>query len=264
MNFSKYCSNSGWPTTCGRGRREYLIGRNAQVGSIFLKTGNFEEKCTCYVTSHPFALVLSPDAATSPKKLRDLENYAGEKMAFEQPALEEEPALDDCWPVDAPFEKASTLGEWSCGPPIFLKADRSHVFEGRKARQSRARAHRRSSHVRALPWRRRHSVKVKNPLTSIPPCPFAFRHLLSYTSKLPGIFEREKVWSFLMGVRGRANTPLCAASRASIAKMFGSRPSNKVERVGESAASSAAKPPSALLHQDMLPELLRLRKYFDR
>ena len=82
--------------------------------------------------------------------------------------------------------------------------------------------------------------------------------------KLPEFLAHERVWSFLMGVGGRANTPLCAAMRATIAKTVGSRPSNKAEGVGESGASSATKRPLALVHHDMLPELMRIRKYFER
>ena len=122
--------------------------------------------------------------------------------------------------------------------------------------------HRRNSSVRGLPRRRRHGVK--NALTSKRrsslPCGGYF-----LACQLPDVFAQEKVWSFMLGVGGRANTSLYDASRSTVARMFGPAPSSKREGVGEgNGASSTAKPPSGLIHQDALPELMRMQKYIER
>lgn len=120
--------------------------------------------------------------------------------------------------------------------------------------------------AKSFPWRRpRSSVKMKNALTSIRPFSLPSGTCVLTRQQLPDIFAQEKVWTFMMGVDGRANTALCAATRASIAKMFCPPPSSKAEGEGESSgASSATKPPSGLLHQDLLPEMMRLKKYVER
>ena len=55
-------------------------------------------------------------------------------MAFEQPALEEEPAIDDLCPVDAPFEKASMTHSLNAAvaPEHFPSIYRSYSFEEHK------------------------------------------------------------------------------------------------------------------------------------
>lgn len=65
----------------------------------------------------------------------------------------------------------------------------------------------------------------------------------------------------MLGVDGRVNTSLSDATRVSVAKMFGPTPSSKG---GEGGEGSAAKSLLGSVHQDMLPELMRLRNYVER
>ena len=69
----------------------------------------------------------------------------------------------------------------------------------------------------------------------------------------------------MLGVGGRANTSLYDATRVFVSKAFGGVPSSKAEGTGgRSDASNPTKSSSGLIHQDVLPELMRLQKYVER